>query len=163
MVVHVAALDFLLVSLEHLANFRIQSIFDRELFGHGMVEGFHEHRFSTENQEAAFSFLDRFNGMPARRGFEPVTVLPADRPGLARKAKPLCRFYEKEMTAFSPDPWGIRDAYIDVILDRSESAVEAFLGEPELQRRGWATQLPITQMIFEDRWGNPPVETMEGP
>jgi hypothetical protein len=28
----------------------------------------------------------------------------------------------------------------------------AFLGEPELQRRGWATQLPLSQMIFEERW-----------
>jgi 5,6-dimethylbenzimidazole synthase len=39
----------------------------------------------------------------------------------------------------------------------------AFLGEPELQRRGWATQLPLSQMLFEERWGNPPVETMGGP
>ena len=39
----------------------------------------------------------------------------------------------------------------------------AFLGEPELQRRGWATQLPINQIIFEERWGNPPSETMGGP
>lgn len=39
----------------------------------------------------------------------------------------------------------------------------AFLGEPELQRRGWATQLPMNQMIFEERWGNPPIETMGGP
>jgi 5,6-dimethylbenzimidazole synthase len=39
----------------------------------------------------------------------------------------------------------------------------AFLGEPELQRRGWATQLPMNQIIFEERWGNPPSETMGGP
>ena len=39
----------------------------------------------------------------------------------------------------------------------------AFLGEPELQRRGWATQLPMNQIIFEDRWGNPPIETRGGP
>ncbi len=39
----------------------------------------------------------------------------------------------------------------------------AFLGEPELQRRGWATQLPMNQIIFEERWGNPPIETMGGP
>jgi 5,6-dimethylbenzimidazole synthase len=38
-----------------------------------------------------------------------------------------------------------------------------FLGEPELQRRGWATQLPMNQIIFEERWGNPPIETMGGP
>jgi uncharacterized protein (TIGR00269 family) len=28
-------------------------------------------------------------------------VLPASRPGLARKAKPLCRFYEREMAAYA--------------------------------------------------------------
>ena len=28
-------------------------------------------------------------------------VLPADRPGLARKAKPLCRIYEREMAAYA--------------------------------------------------------------
>jgi 5,6-dimethylbenzimidazole synthase len=39
----------------------------------------------------------------------------------------------------------------------------AFLGEPELQRRGWATQLPINQIIFEERWGNPPNEPTGGP
>jgi uncharacterized protein (TIGR00269 family) len=28
-------------------------------------------------------------------------VLPADQPGLARKAKPLCRIYEREMAAYA--------------------------------------------------------------
>lgn len=41
-------------------------------FGHGdraaMAEGYHEHSFSLENQEAAFAFLDRFNEQPAREG-----------------------------------------------------------------------------------------------
>lgn len=31
----------------------------------GHTEGYHSHRFSPENLEAAFAFLDRFNGMPA--------------------------------------------------------------------------------------------------
>lgn len=44
-----------------------------------MVEGVHEHRFSQQNQEAAFALLDRFNQLPARSGFEAVTTLPADR------------------------------------------------------------------------------------
>jgi len=33
-----------------------------------MTEGYHEHRFSLENQEAAFAFLDRFSGQPVREG-----------------------------------------------------------------------------------------------
>ena len=43
-----------------------------------MVEGFHEHRFSDENQDAVFAFLDRFNGLPVRHGFDPFTALPAE-------------------------------------------------------------------------------------
>ena len=42
-----------------------------------MVEGFHDHRFSDENQEAVFAFIDRFNGLPPRHGFDPFTPLPA--------------------------------------------------------------------------------------
>ena len=37
--------------------------------------------------------------------------------------------YEKEMASFSPDPWGVRDDYIRVILDRSPETVEAFISE----------------------------------
>jgi Acetyl xylan esterase (AXE1) len=44
-----------------------------------MTEGFHEHRFSDENQDAAFAFLDRFNALPERHLFEPVETLPAER------------------------------------------------------------------------------------
>jgi hypothetical protein len=40
-------------------------------FGHadriGMVEGYHGHDFSVENQAAAIDFLDRFNGLPGSR------------------------------------------------------------------------------------------------
>jgi cephalosporin-C deacetylase-like acetyl esterase len=43
-----------------------------------LVEGFHEHRFSDENQDAVFAFLDRFNGLPVRHGFGPFRPLPAE-------------------------------------------------------------------------------------
>src|SRR3984957_16646376 len=41
----------------------------------GMAEGYHAHEFSLENQEAAISFLDHFNGLPARGGLRPVKEL----------------------------------------------------------------------------------------
>jgi hypothetical protein len=51
-----------------------------ERFGNGdriaMVEGYHQHQFSPENQEAALEFLDRFNRMPARHESAPVKELP---------------------------------------------------------------------------------------
>ncbi len=35
--------------------------------------------------------------------------------------------YERNMLAYAPDPWKLRDAYIDVILDRSPQQVDVFL------------------------------------
>jgi hypothetical protein len=51
-------------------------------FGHGdrigMVEGYHGHDFSVENQAAAIAFLDRFNGLPVTRDL-PATAKLDDR------------------------------------------------------------------------------------
>ena len=41
-----------------------------------MVEGYHGHQYSDENQEAALDFLDRFNGMPSRHGLIAAKELP---------------------------------------------------------------------------------------
>jgi Acetyl xylan esterase (AXE1) len=41
----------------------------------GVAEGYHDHQYSPENQEAAIDFLDHFNGLPARRGLPPVKEL----------------------------------------------------------------------------------------
>jgi hypothetical protein len=40
-----------------------------------MHEGYHDHQYSPENQEAALDFLDHFNGMPRRRGLPAVKEL----------------------------------------------------------------------------------------
>jgi len=40
-----------------------------------LQEGFHGHQYSPENQESAFAFLDRFNGLPARPGLPSVRTL----------------------------------------------------------------------------------------
>jgi pimeloyl-ACP methyl ester carboxylesterase len=51
-----------------------------EQFGHGdriaMVEGYHTHQYSTENQEAAIRFIDHFNGLPASDAFATPKALP---------------------------------------------------------------------------------------
>lgn len=36
-----------------------------------------------------------------------------------------------------------------------------FLDEPELQRRGWATRLPLEQIVYQERWGAPADENKE--
>jgi hypothetical protein len=44
----------------------------------GMAEGYHEHRYSVENQEAAFAFLDRWSGQPAREGLSTEKTRPPE-------------------------------------------------------------------------------------
>jgi dienelactone hydrolase len=50
-------------------------------FGHGdrieMAEGVHGHMYSPENRRAAFAFIDRFTGRPARTTLDPIKVLDA--------------------------------------------------------------------------------------
>jgi hypothetical protein len=41
----------------------------------GWTEGYHDHQYSPENQEAALDFLDRFNRMPERHGLPLVKEL----------------------------------------------------------------------------------------
>jgi hypothetical protein len=41
-----------------------------------MTEGYHGHQYGDDNQEAALDFLDRFNGMPLRRGLLTAKELP---------------------------------------------------------------------------------------
>ncbi|MFW6140746.1 MAG: DUF3536 domain-containing protein, partial [Acidobacteriota bacterium] len=39
----------------------------------------------------------------------------------------MADLFQKEMSAYTNDPWKVRDQYIEVILDRSESQVQKFL------------------------------------
>jgi hypothetical protein len=41
----------------------------------GLTEGYHDHQYSPENQEAGMEFLDHFNGLPRRTGLAPVKEL----------------------------------------------------------------------------------------
>src|SRR6266542_2308035 len=62
-----AVLDFFPIEGTHKTFQEVAEIYAR--FGHAdriaMVEGYHEHQFSSENQEAALDLVDRFNGLPA--------------------------------------------------------------------------------------------------
>ena len=63
-----AVLDFFPIEGTHKTFREVAGIYER--FGHGdriaMHEGYHEHQYSSENQERAIEFLDRFNGMSER-------------------------------------------------------------------------------------------------
>ncbi len=73
-----------------------------------MVEGFHEHRYSDENQDAAFAFLDRFNRKPERHGFEAVETLPADRLRCAPSGQVRLDFGGRPLTAVIADEYRLR-------------------------------------------------------
>lgn len=77
-----AVLDFFPIEGARKTYREARTMYER--FGHGdriaMTEGYHQHQFSPENQEAALNFLDHFNGMPAREGLPPVKEL--DSPSL---------------------------------------------------------------------------------
>jgi len=72
-----AVLDFFPIQGTHQTVREVTEIYSR--FRHSdriaMTEGYHEHQFSTENQEAAMNFLDHFNGFPVRRGLPDVKEL----------------------------------------------------------------------------------------
>lgn len=72
-----AVLDFFPIEGTRKTVREVQTLYER--FGRGdriaLVEGYHGHQFSVENQEAALDFLDHFNGIPARHGLPPVKEL----------------------------------------------------------------------------------------
>lgn len=72
-----AVLDFFPIEGTRRTVREVRTLYER--FGRGeriaLVEGYHGHQFSEENQEAALDFLDHFNGIPARHGLPPVKEL----------------------------------------------------------------------------------------
>ncbi|MBS1822320.1 MAG: acetylxylan esterase [Acidobacteria bacterium] len=71
-----AALDFFPVQGAHQSYTEVRSFYER--FGDarkiGFAESYNTHQFSLKNQEQAIAFLDRFNGMPPRRGLPAVSL-----------------------------------------------------------------------------------------
>ncbi len=80
--IHVAAAvkDFVPIEGARRTLRELLALYER--FGHadrvGFAQGYHEHRYSAENQEQAFAFLDRFNGLPQRAGLASVRLLPPE-------------------------------------------------------------------------------------
>ena len=72
-----AVLDFVPIEGTRKTYRELQKLYAR--FGHGdriaLVEGYHSHQYSAENQQAALDFLDHFNRMPVHSGLPPVKEL----------------------------------------------------------------------------------------
>ena len=74
-----AVLDFFPIEGARNTFREISDLYDRFKIKDrvAMVEGYHKHQFSLENQEAAINFLDRFNNMPVGEGLPSVKELDA--------------------------------------------------------------------------------------
>jgi hypothetical protein len=72
-----AVLDFFPIEGTRKSFREVEALY--AAFGHAdriaMHEGYHDHQYSPENQEAAMEFLDHFNRMPARHELAPVKEL----------------------------------------------------------------------------------------
>jgi hypothetical protein len=72
-----AVLDFFPIEGTHKTVREVSDLYAK--FGHAdriaMREGYHQHQYSPENQEAAIAFLDHFNGLPAAKALPPVKEL----------------------------------------------------------------------------------------
>ncbi len=72
-----AVLDFFPIEGTHKTVHEVSDLYAR--FGHSdrisMREGYHDHQYSIENQEAAIAFLSHFNGLPAGKVLPPVKEL----------------------------------------------------------------------------------------
>ena len=72
-----AVLDFFPIEGAHKTVREVRRLYER--FDRGdriaLVEGYHPHQFSSENQEVALDFLDHFNQMPVRHGLPRVKEL----------------------------------------------------------------------------------------
>lgn len=71
-----ASLDFFPVEGAYASYSEVNTFYSR--FGYAdritIIESYNRHSYSLENQEAALTFLDRFNNMPVRPGLPSVTV-----------------------------------------------------------------------------------------
>ena len=74
-----AVLDFFPIEGTRNTFREISDLYDRFKMKNrvAMVEGYHKHQFSLENQEAALNFLDRFNNMQVKEGLPSVKELEA--------------------------------------------------------------------------------------
>jgi cephalosporin-C deacetylase-like acetyl esterase len=72
-----AVLDFFPIEGTHKTFREVADIYGR--FNHAdriaMTEGYHEHQYSLENQEASLDFMDHFNNLEPRHGLPPVKEL----------------------------------------------------------------------------------------
>jgi pimeloyl-ACP methyl ester carboxylesterase len=101
-----------------------------------MTEGFHDHQYSPENQEAAIDFLDHFNALPRRRGWAPVKELD-DKALQCTRTGQVMLDYANARSIMDE----IREYYLERKNQPSKTLMELYYSESRPHIESW----PLTQ------------------
>ena len=97
-----------------------------------MVEGYHKHQFSLENQEAALGFLDRFNKMPVGEGLPPVKELEAKELQCTKAGQVLLEYPDaKNLTDL------IKQYFLNQLNKKGPSVASSYYGKGYPDIKSW--------------------------
>lgn len=130
-----AVLDFFPIEGTRKSFREIRGLYEE--FGHGdriaMVEGYHTHQYSVENQEAALRFLNHFSGLPSPGGLPEIKPLNEKDLQCTRTGQVMLDFPDaKPLTEV------IRQYFDRRKSSRRESLGAAYLGAGYEDVKGWA-------------------------
>lgn len=130
-----AVLDFFPIEGTRKTFREISDVYER--FGKGeraaMVEGYHKHQFSLENQEAALRFLDRFNNMPLTDGLPAVSELKPNELQCTKSGQVLTEYPDgKKLTSL------IKDYFVEHQQKKRQTISARYFGDGYPNIRNWS-------------------------
>jgi Acetyl xylan esterase (AXE1) len=155
-----AVLDFFPIEGARKTFRELQELYTR--FGRGermaMVEGYHGHQYSPENQQAALDFLDRFNRMPVRNGLPSVKELDGETLRCTRTGQGLLDYGDAR-----PLTDAIREYYEERKRGNAGTLAKEYYGEKYCGVKNWrvsehAGVLPQAREITWETIGSSNVE-----
>lgn len=105
-----AVQDFFPIEGTKMTYREIAALYERSGYRNriAIAEGYHPHRFSNENQEAAIAFLDRFNNLPYMENLPETTLVKAEDLKCTKTGQVLLDF---------PDDKNLTDVIRDYLTD----------------------------------------------
>ena len=129
-----AVLDFFPIEGTRKTLREVKKLYTR--FGYGdritMVEGYHGHQYSAENQQAALDFLDHFNRMAVRTGLPPVKELDGESLQCTRTGQVLVDYSDGK-----PLTDEIREYYEEHKSGNMTSLAKEYFGEKYSGVKNW--------------------------
>jgi hypothetical protein len=151
-----AVLDFFPIEGTHKTVREVSTLYTR--FGHAdrisMREGYHDHQYSVENQEAAIAFLDHFNGIRVGTVSSPVKELD-DKSLQCTRTGQLMLDYENARSLMDV----IRDYYVEHKQQRSLTLKQLYYSAPYPGINSWRVAqyqgaIPVTGNILWELAGS---------